>query len=364
MLTTEYISQLRAALWGAEVSWPSELTEDLLRLHTCQGTGPLVYPAVLADESLSSYARVHMKSACMRTLQQHTRLHFTLAQAWKALKEEGLHAVLMKGAGLAALYPASQNREWGDIDLFVGKDQYHPSCAVMRKTFPNALKFDEELDHYKHYNLIADGISIEIHRVSVDLQHPLDSLRYEAIEREGMTHAVPVTINGLELRVPEPTFNALFVLLHAWEHMMTKGANMRQICDHTLLMHHYASTIDIPRLKRYLHELHLTEVWQLFMAVEVHFLGLPEHEAPFYDPLAIPRAERLVDDLLGGRLRTPESAPNTATNRFARKWNTMRERIANARRMSIYSPAYARHLVVTIWLHGLSRLFAKDRHWE
>ena len=59
----------------------------------------------------------------------------------------------------------------------------------MRETFPKALKFDEDLDHYKHYNLIADGISIEIHRVSIDFQHPIDERRYARMERYGMEHA-------------------------------------------------------------------------------------------------------------------------------------------------------------------------------
>ena len=178
-----YIAGVRAALWGMPYQWPAEQTEQLLLLHARQGTGPLVYPSVLADTSLSSYVRAQMKGACMTTMQQHTLLHHTLSQAWTAFQKAGIDVVLMKGAGLAALYPTPECRPWGDVDLFEGKDQYHPDCAVMRETFPNALKFDEELDHYKHYNLIADGISIEIHRVSVGFQHPVNERRYAAIEQ-------------------------------------------------------------------------------------------------------------------------------------------------------------------------------------
>ena len=167
-MKNEYLQLVRAALWGKEpVVWPEEMTEDLLRLNAQQGTGPLVYPLVLNQESLSSYARTQMKSVCMRTMQQHVQLQYTLQTVWQALEKAGIRAVLMKGASLAALYPDPHQRAWGDIDLFVGKEQYHPACAVMRDTFPNALKFDEELDHYKHYNIIADGISIETHRVTV-----------------------------------------------------------------------------------------------------------------------------------------------------------------------------------------------------
>ena len=360
----KFIAGVRAALWGESYQWPSEETVVLMRLHAQQGTGSLVYPSVLADNSLPSYARAQMKGACMATIQQHTRLQHTLVQTWTALQKAGIDAVLMKGAGLAQLYLSPECRPWGDVDLFVGKDQYHPACAVMRETFPDALKFDEELDHYKHYNLIADGISIEVHRVSVGLQHPVDERRYAAIEQYGMSHAIPMTINGLEVRVPEPTFNALFVCLHSWEHMMTKGANLRQLCDHTLLMHHYASSIDRKRLKKYLRALHMMDVWQLFMAVEVQYLGLSPKEAPFYEASIASRAELLMKDLLSGRLQAPTHAPIAATNRFSRKWATMQSRIKDVQYIKRYSPAYSRHMIATTWIHGLARLFAKDRHWE
>ena len=64
--------------------------------------------------------------------------------------------------------------------------------------------------------------------------------------------------------------------------MMTRGANMRQLCDLTLLLHHYATQIDAKRLKRYLTSLHLLDVWQLYMFILVNHLGLPQNEALFY----------------------------------------------------------------------------------
>ena len=361
-----YLNLVRAALWDGEAVWQEEQTESLLLLNAQQGTGPLVYPCVISQASVFSYARAHMKGACIHTMQQHAQLQHTLEQAWMALEKAGIKPVLMKGAGLAALYPEPQRRQWGDIDLFVGKQQYHPACAVMRETFPDALKFDEELDHYKHYNLIADGISIEVHRVTIGLQHPVDERRYGRFEQEGMHEAVDEQISGLVVRVPEPTFNALFVFMHSWEHMMTKGANLRQLCDLTLLLHHYRYQIDRARLKQFLRSLHLMDVWQLFMWILVEHLGLASDEAPFYDhdEGLVMRGERLLEDLLAMRLTTPEKASTAPKNRILRKIYTMRERLSNARRIQQYSPAYARHMVAETMLHGAMRFFAKDRHWE
>lgn len=346
--------------------WPEEETEGLLRLHAMQGTGALVYPSVLADTSLSSYARVQMKGVCMHTMQTQAHMMIKLRRAWDALEKGGLHAVLMKGAGIAAYYPSPEQRQWGDIDLFVGKEQYHPACAAMREAFPGALKFDEELDHYKHYNLIPDGVSIEVHRMTIDLQHPLDQRRYEAIEREGMEKSERLAMRdeGFEVRVPEKTYNALLIMLHSWEHVLSKGANMRQLCDLALLLHHTAEAIDQPRLEHYLRSLHLMDVWHLYAYILVHALGLDREKVLFYSEKVAPRAERMMADMLGGRLMAEDEKVKAGGNRFVRKWRTMRVRMHNADRIAAYSPSYARHMRWTTVLHGAGRLFAKDRRWE
>ena len=352
-----YLEQVKAALWGLPVE-EQPLDEQLLDRHMRQGTAPLVFPSLPMTPP--------MKAVCVSTIQQQVKIMHTLRLSRDALTRAGIQPVLMKGAGLAALYPSPEQRAYGDIDLYVGQAQYHPACAVMRETFPNALKFDEELDHYKHYNLIADGISIEIHRVTVDLQHPCDHRRYARMEAYGAAHSCGLEIGDWTLQIFEPTFNALLVMLHSWEHMMTRGANLRQLCDLTLLLHHYATQIDTKRLKRYLTSLHLMDVWQLYMFILVNHLGLPQNEALFYtnDARLAFRAERLLNDLLDGRLVVPEHMQNPPKWRFARKFHTMRQRIRNARRIGQYSPFYGRHLTATTILHGASRLFAKDRHWE
>lgn len=368
-MTEVYSSTVRAALWGEPVVWPKEQTERLLYMHAMQGTGPLVFPSVLEQEGLPDSVRQQMKAVCLHVMQTQAQLYRIQEQALRALDTAGIRAVLMKGAGLAALYPAPERRAWGDVDLFVGKKQYHPAAKVMRDTFPNALKFDEELDHYKHYNLIADGVSIEIHRVSIGLSHPRDVRRYARMEAQGLMNSDErLVIRGAEVRVPEPTFNALMVFLHSWEHMLTQGANIRQLCDLALLLHHYHARIDARRLKGYLRSLALTDVWQLYMWILVNCLGLPEEDAWFYtkDEGLARRAQSLTDALLQGRMSAPkESSPEkTPKNRFVRKWGTMQARLANAKRIAPYSPAYARHMTWAVLWSGAARLFAKDRHWE
>lgn len=352
-----YFDTIQAALWAKPID-QTPMSEDLVQLHMRQGTGTMVFPLVPMTAP--------MKMVCMQNIQQQVKLQYILHQAWTALTNAGIHPVLMKGAGLAALYPEPQMRTWGDIDLFVGIDQYHPACKVMRDTFPDALKFDEELDHYKHYNLIADGISIEVHRVSVGFQHPIDARRYARMEAYAVQHACEVEIGDLTVKIFEPTFNALFVMLHSWEHMTTQGASVRQLCDWTLLLHRYADRMDIPRLKGWLKQLHLLDIWHLYAYIAVNFIGLSLDKIPLYNnsERVKVRAEKLLKDLLAGKMVAPKPSEQAPKGRFARKWHTMQERLRNADRIGLYSPAYGRHMKAETWLHGALRLFAKDRHWE
>lgn len=358
---------VRKALWGAAdgtLAQPDEATmAALVRLCTEQATGPLVFPTMLSECAVPQRLQTQMKAVCAQTMQQQVKLRHTLTIAWQALTAAGISPVLMKGAGLAALYRDASLRAWSDIDLFVGKTQYHPACAVLRETFPAALTFDEELDHYKHYNLIADGVSIEVHRVTAALPHPTDDRRYARMEAYGTANGERMTVNELEVTVFEPTFNALFVFLHAWEHMLSAGACVRQLCDLALVLHQYAERIDRARLKRYLERLHLTDIWCVYMCALVEYIGLDAQEAPFYSEAYAARAERLMTDLLNGPVmeQVAEDAPQ---NRWLRKIHTMQQRMRDAQRIRPYSASYARHMQAGVLLRGALRLFAKDRHWE
>ena len=274
------------------------------------------------------------KEAYVRGIQRKVLLHDVLKRAWTALTQAGIETVLLKGEGLAACYPDPEERVWGDIDLFVGKKQYHDACRVMRETFPDAMHFDEEKEYYKHYNLIAEGVSIEIHRITICFKHPIDAWRYEKMERYGMTHAEPLQLRDIEVRVPEPTFNMLYVFLHRWDHWLAGTATEQQARDLQMLRKYYGARVDEKRLRRWIKELRMEEVYR--------------------------------GEVIGNREKVKGNREKVKgnENRWVRKWRTMKERWAQAEAVGKFYPRYARHMKVGIWLHGAMRLLAKDRKWE
>lgn len=355
--------------------------EELLRLCQIQGTAPLVYDQLLKEQSLSSSLLkggellLRLKQVCMRNMMLQEEQKQLLRQAWSALDKGGVQPVLLKGFGLAALYPQPYLRQWGDIDIYVGADGYHTAADVLRKTFPDSPCFEEEEEYFKHWNICIGNTAIEAHRVSAILIHPCDMRLWQRLERDAMAKAEDIDAEGMKLRIPEYRFNILFVFLHSWHHFTESGsATMKQLCDLALLLHS-ASLLPLTSylfaltsyLRHHLRRLRLTQVWQAYAYIMVHYLGLPANECPLYTAKAEKRGEKLMQQILLGRVKTTKDKSNyVPSNILLRKLYTLRHKVADSLQTWDVSPIYTLHDIIGKVLEGLGRLFRGElnRKWE
>lgn len=382
-----YCSLLRHALG---FSTPDMLTGStlnavdmgsLIHLAQIQGTAPLVYDQLLKTlpptPSLMGQggAEMQMKQACMQNMMLQQEMKGVLATAWEALSNSGVQPVLLKGFGLAMLYPQPHLRQWGDIDIYVGADGYHIAAETLRKTFPDNPCFEEEEEYFKHWNINIGNTAIEAHRVSAVLTHPCDMRLWQRLERDAMANAQEVEIEGMKLRIPEYRFNSLFVFLHSWHHFTESGsATMKQLCDLALLLHSASlqsaeATIRpnalLDYLKKNLRQLCLTQVWQAYAYIMVTYLGLSADECPLYTPKAAKRGEKLLNRILNPVRATSHTA-TPHTNILLRKLSTLRGKIHDSLQIWPISPIYAIHDIIGKVLEGLGRLLRGElnRKWE
>lgn len=331
----------------------------VIRLATFQSTGPLVYDQLLKLKDIEIPANVCMqlKQLCVSNMMSQQSMLQKLAKAWNTLEDAGIDPVLLKGFGLAQYYPQPYLRQWGDMDIYVGQENYHKACRVLREVFPEAWHQDEEDEDYKHYNFVFDDTMIETHRVSMTFAHPVDRRYYESQETMCLTKNGPkFDLDGLTLTMPEDTFNVFFVFLHAWHHFIETGMNMKQICDIAVLLHAKRDTIDKRRLKEMLTKLHLMEVWQLLMYIIVQYLRVPKEECPFYTERCKDRAEMLFERVLTeGQARRTEKVDAEGVSYLRRKRLTFQSRLADSKRVRPFAPKYARHMVVSDFVHGIER---------
>lgn len=305
--------------------------------------------------------------------QRQEVLRGLMRRAITALEAAGITPVLLKGFGLARLYEQPYMRPWGDIDLFVGKTNYHTGAKALRDAFPEAALFEGEEEHYKHYNLTfyePFNTSIEMHRVSMAFMHPRDARIYSKLEQEGLVINRYRYSNGEEVWwEPEWKFNVLYVFCHSWEHWTTNTAVMRQLEDIALLLTKGKPEEDSYEaltgyLKKNLPKLHLLQAWRLYAYLLVHEFGVPETICPLYDKRVAVRAQALLHSIRHGRPTLPKG--NAPKNVVLRKLYTFRMRVKEAQDIARYEPNYARHKVWATVAQSWARFLRGEntRKWE
>lgn len=351
-----YISLLRAAIWGSKPNIPQDVDWNaVIQIVMRQSTAPLIYDVILREAAamLTPAQKMQMRQISMQQMQSQMNLLNVMQGAMEALRNDGFHPVVLKGFGLAALYPNPHLRPSGDIDLYVGAERFPEACASILRRYPDAYHPDKMITAGKHYNIEVGENVIETHRVSYTFPDLRRNRLYRLIEAEGMTGELQtMRFDDYGFAVPKPTFNALFVFLHAWHHFEHGGMNFRQLSDWTLLLHRYAAELDMELLRNRLNQLHMMEAWQAFGWVAVNKLGLPQTEMPFYSELFAKRGEAvfhlLWNDALYGRKHSVHK--DKSLKGIAKWWNTFRLTLQNMRWIYPILPRTAlREASIHIW---------------
>ena len=293
----QYFALLRAALWDAPVDIDAPVdwngVMELAKHHSNQVLVCGVASQMTGENRPSEAMLGKMKAAMRSNLLSQMRLKQILSSAVGLLRQHDIEPVLLKGFGLAMLYPNPNLRQFGDIDIYVGLDHFHEACRLLR-TLPGGYNWGEEVDSGHHYNIEFGNYPMEIHRVSADVVDPKEAKIYAAIERDGLRVDIQrVEWDGLDFTIPSKEFIVFYTFYHAWHHFLTSGVGWRQISDVAMALHAYHGQLDLEGLRQWLADMHLMKPWQAFGYLMVHQLGLPEAELPFYEARCRRTAQRL-----------------------------------------------------------------------
>lgn len=381
-----YLQLLRRSIGFASAPLDDVLPVDpaimaeLLRISRMHGTEPLIYNELLKSASfMPKQQAMAMKQACVHNMLLQADWEKVIVKVWQSLSadtsqsgEKGVYAVLMKGFSYARLYPLPYLRAWGDLDVWVGPEQYHRACGLLRAAFPEAKHHDEEWDELKHYCFVfPNGMAIELHRVSMDFLDKKEQVYWESLSpNTDLSDAgtnCSISVSDVVVPVFEPKYDMLFCFMHSWEHFCGSGIPLKQVCDMALLVQHARSTIPDwttveTYLLKHLKALGMLEVWRSYGYMACKVLGLPFTEWPL-----LLQGDRLADDVVkyGNRLyeqvmmegQTRKKDYGESGDRYearekarrmpvlARKWLTLRGRIDKARFLYRFAPKYARNIL-------------------
>ena len=144
--------------------------------------------------------------------------------------KDGFRACVLKGSGLAALYPRPELRQCGDVDVWV-----EGGISMVLPYLRSHCKVKEVVYHHCDASSI-DGVPVEVHFMPTwfngfsrdrKLQRWFDAnadVQFKNIDPK------------LGYAVPTPVFNAVYCLIHLLRHILFEGVGLRQLMDYYYLL--------------------------------------------------------------------------------------------------------------------------------
>ena len=257
----------------------------------------------------------------VKKIEQFNRFqNHILVEFVSRLRERNVHALLLKGQSYAALYPNPLHRQCGDIDLYIGQENYHLVREWAREW---GLIGQKSHENFHHQEIKWQGVNIDLHRVPIAFSTPRGYKSFvewsEQMLKNSRSSFIPSTEKE-EIPIPEIGYNVFFVFIHLLKHFLYEGVGLRQLCDWARILHVYHNKINLDELKHNLKAYGLMHAWQVFGYVLVHQLGLPQEELPFYKDTCKKSAEVTKDILERGNFGYyAEKQLSNKSNYLARK---------------------------------------------
>ena len=246
------LEAMAAAIRGRRVDWNGRVTgedwQGLFGLARRHHVTPLVTEAVYTCPdylALSEGTRSQVRRETARLVMGQTMRSTALTALCREMEGAGFHPLVMKGAACRSIWPLPDARISSDEDILVPGEEFL-SCVqwlegrgCIRKGAGNAPEEAFELG----YNT-PEGLYLELHRAPFDPR----SGAFGACDPyfEGACARREFLPDGLPVMAPHD--HMLYLILHAFKHLIHSGFGIRQVCDILLWAEIYGSRVDWPLL--------------------------------------------------------------------------------------------------------------------
>lgn len=237
---------------------PSE--EEWLRVSSAavkQSLGGVlaeVFYDKLPAEQFPSH-QTFLKWMCMQkkiTLDNH-RLDERSAETYRIFNEAGFDSCIIKGQAVARYYPKPEERQIGDIDIWVDGDR-DAILDFLRSRYEvtNIVYHHAEVNIFEHEE-------VEVHFTPSWMYNPRINARLQSFFRTAKARQFANFIDNPGFAAPDVRFDAVFSMVHIYRHLLEEGVGLRQVMDYYyILMHLDASdkaevmeTLGSFRMKRF-----------------------------------------------------------------------------------------------------------------
>lgn len=275
---------------------PPETWLEVFRLSAAQGVLALAYDALRRLPAAQQPPRELMLRWAVNT----DRIERQFAHRQRALEDlaafyasHGIRLMLLKGAGLAALYPVPAHRPCGDIDIWLYGRQREADRLVREE-----LRIAVSNDVHHHTIFSYKGVMIENHFDFLNLwshrsNRELERHLHRFAEKEGGRLAV----GDREVALPPPDFNALFLMRHMAVHFAAVEIGLRHLADWAMFLEADGRKVDWPTIRAIYKEQNMDRFADAATAICVERLGVSPDRAYDYTQDEVLQNELLNETL-------------------------------------------------------------------
>lgn len=298
-----FLTLLQSGLWGRDpvtedfAGLSDEEWDEIFRMSGRQTVTGIVFDGIcrLPEESQPSERQfAGWVVAVDRIESGNRRMNAALKELAALFAGNGLWPVLLKGQGIAALYPTPAHRECGDIDFYFSTDLTKHTSSEVSSDCPfdrlrdraveiiesKGIKVSRMPDGSLNYSW--KGIEIEHHPSVVDLNSPRLKNWVKTLDND--PGFVPSSLAD-GLWEPSPELNALLLNTHILKHAIGKGVGLRQMCDLAMAYHRMSEEGKSAERGERIFSLYrragILKWSRLLHSFLVGVIGLPKEELPY-----------------------------------------------------------------------------------
>ena len=156
------------------------------------------------------------------------------------LSDLQMESCILKGQGLALLYPDPEFRQSGDIDVWT-----RPSSGgvtdrrSMVELFESRWKVEKTF--YHHVDIFpfgTKGTEVEAHFTPSWMNSPHLNRRLQKYFAEQAPVQFANELSGKGYCAPTSGFNTVYGMIHLYRHLLLEGFGLRQLCDYYVILTH------------------------------------------------------------------------------------------------------------------------------
>lgn len=278
----------RCTLSGVPTAEEWGRMRELCKKHTLTGVGFYAMQRLAGEERGCVPPRnliMEMYSTTERLERRNGNLVADILNLTRILDAEGFDSCILKGQGLALLYPKGMVRMPGDIDVWVARRGDYAPLHKRRKDIVALCRkvVGRRTVHYHHTDLPLKGKDIEVHFTPSWMFAPWHNRRLQRFfdvewQRRAFVDGAAFDAHDRALAakgfyVPSVEMNAVFVLLHIYRHVFAEGVGLRQIVDYYFVL---LQEMDRDRVLEVLDSLGMLPFAGAVMWVLQHGLGMKD----------------------------------------------------------------------------------------